>query len=342
MAAGERRDITTMRRIKQHYVPRCYLKWFSTDGKSLHTYDKISSKKYQASMMSVCCEDNLYTISDEFVIKNNADAKASTINRLSIEHDFFSKSIEPNLDLLLRQIDQIRQEWSSSAGYYVLNAREKLEVALHIVSLYFRHPLIMASTVDNSVRAERAAIDMMKMILASQTGDDGFNQLQIGIEYDKPALSASQTFMNKELLMDFAKAIAKNIFVFWMSEEEAFYTSDFPIVVNPHEDNVRPMYMGLAQYGGEVMFSLSPKLALSIYDCECFEQDAHLDGHFIVADGKEIRRHNFTHYFYAQRHVFSIKNDFDLIDFAYQYNNGKHVFMAPNHRMSIVSGLGSY
>ena len=200
----------------------------------------------------------------------------------------------------------------------------------------------MELTVDNSIRAERASIDMMKMILASQTGDEGFNQLKIGIEYEKPVLSASQTFMNEEHLMDFAKAIAKNIFVFWVSEGADFYTSDFPIVVYPHEENVRPMYMGLAQYGGEVMFSLSPKLALSIYDRECFEQDANIDGYFIVADEKEIRRHNYTHYFYAQRHVFSLKNDFRLVDFVYQYNNGKHIFMRPNHRVSIVSGLGSY
>ena len=80
---------------------------------------------------------------------------------------------------MLRQIDEIREEWLSGEGYYVLKAREKLEVALHIVSLYFRHPLIMELTVDNSIRAERASIDMMKMILASQTGDEGFNQFKI-------------------------------------------------------------------------------------------------------------------------------------------------------------------
>lgn len=331
-----------MQRIKQHYVPRCYLKWFSPDGGSLHTYDKKISKKYQASMMAVCCMDNLYTISDKFVAKNNAAASDSTVNRLTIEHDFFSKTVEPNLDLLLRQIDEIREEWSTGKEYYVINDREKLEISLHLVSLYFRHPLLMESTVDNSIRAERAHIDIMKMILASHTGNEGYNQLQIGLEYDKPALSASQTYMNEELLMDFAKAISKNIFVFWMSKDNDFYTSDFPIVVSPHEENVRPMYMGLAQYGGEVMFTLSPGLALSIYDREYFKPDENLDGHFIMADAKEIRRHNMTHYFYAQRHVFSLKNDFSLIEFIYQYNKGEHIFMAPNYKMSIVSGTGTY
>lgn len=55
-------------------------------------------------MMSVCFENNLYTISDEFVARNNAEAGTSEINRLTIERDFL-KGVEPSLDLRLRQID---------------------------------------------------------------------------------------------------------------------------------------------------------------------------------------------------------------------------------------------
>ena len=327
---------------KQHYIPRCYLRWFSSDAKSVFAYDKIISKSYRTSIMSVCYENNIYTISDEFIKRNNAEKGASQINRLTIEYDFFSQDIEPNLDLLLRQIDKIRKDWQTGKEKYILNDKEKLEIALHLVSLYFRHPLVMESTVDNCIRAEKAQIDMLKMIMAAQTGDERYNKLQIGLEYDKPALSASMTFMNGEFLTDFAKEISKNIFVFWMSKGKDFYTTDFPIVVNPHEENVRPRYMGLAQYGGEIMFPLSPKLALSIYDREYFKKDEDLDCCFIEAEDKEIRRHNMVHYFYAQRHVFSLKQDFGLIDFIYNYNKKEHIFKTPNHKMSIVSGLGKY
>lgn len=195
----------------------------------------------------------------------------------------------------------------SGKEQYILNESEKLEIALHLVSLYFRHPLVMESTVDNFIRAEKAQVDMLKKIMAAQTGEESFNKLKIGIEYDKPALSASTTFMSEDFLMDFAKAISKNIYVFWISKEGDFYTTDFPIVVCPHEENVRPMYMGLAQYGGEIMFPLSPKLALSIYDRECFKADEDLDCIFIDADDKEIRRHNIALYFYAQRGEFYLE-----------------------------------
>lgn len=46
--------------MKQHFIPRCYLKQFSGNSKSVYTYDKISSKAYRASLMSVCCEDDIY------------------------------------------------------------------------------------------------------------------------------------------------------------------------------------------------------------------------------------------------------------------------------------------
>ena len=114
---------------RQHYIPRCYLKWFSANGKSIYTYDKKLSKAYDAPMMSVCFENNLYTISDEFVARNNAESGTSEINRLTIERDFFSKGVEPNLDLMLRQIDEIREDWQAGREQYYLNQQEKLSVA---------------------------------------------------------------------------------------------------------------------------------------------------------------------------------------------------------------------
>ena len=70
--------------MKQHYIPRCYLKRFSNNDKSIQTYDKIHCKKYNASLMSVCCESDLYTMFEKYVKENNEKGD-SVINRLSIE-----------------------------------------------------------------------------------------------------------------------------------------------------------------------------------------------------------------------------------------------------------------
>lgn len=326
--------------MKQHYIPRCYLRRFSDNEKSIHTYDKLHCKRYNASMMSVCCEDDLYTMSDEYVRSNNEEGK-STIDKLSIESDHFAKTVEPLYSQILNQIDEIKDEWMADKDHYCLLHVEKKELALHIVTQYFRLPQIGDSMVDDYVSMEKAGMDMIKHIMSVQTGNEEFKKLEIGIKCEKPALHANLSYLNNETLMSFAEVIANNIFVFWVSSEKEFYTSDFPIVVSPHVENARPMYMGLAQYGGELTIPLSSEIVLSVYDRGYFNDKVSLDGSFIKADAKEIRRQNLLRYFYASRHVFSYKNDFSLIDFYYGLY-GKHKFMKPNLKSEIVSGLGRY
>ena len=80
--------------------------------KSIYTYDKIHCRKYNASLMSVCCLDDFYTMSDDYVKRNNIEGE-SVINNLSIESDYFAHTIEPNNAQLLNQIDEIKKEWKT-------------------------------------------------------------------------------------------------------------------------------------------------------------------------------------------------------------------------------------
>lgn len=326
--------------MRQHYIPRCYLKRFSDNERSIHTYDKLHCKKYNASLMSVCCEDDLYTISEEYVKENNEKGE-NVINPLTLETDHFARTQEPLYAQFLEQVDDIKEGWVTGKDHYRLQFIEKRELALHIITQYFRMPQIGDVMVDDYIRMERAGIDMVKEIMAVQTGNEEFRKLEIDVKCEKPALHANLSYLDNKTLMTFANAIASNIFVFWISKENDFYTSDFPIVVSPHVENVRPMFMGLAQYGGELTMPLSPSLALSIYDRAYFKDREELDGCFVEASDKEVRKQNFLRYMYATQHVFSYKNDFSLIDFVYKLD-GKHPFWKPNHNSEIVSGLGRY
>ena len=86
---------------------------------------------------------------------------------------------------------------------------------------------------------------------------------------------------------------------------------------------------------------LSPNLTVSIYDRNYFKDKKDMDGSFIEADAKEIRRQNLLRYMYATQHVFSYKNDFSLIDFYFKLY-GKHPFLKPNHKAEVISGLKRY
>jgi hypothetical protein len=326
--------------MKQHYIPRCYLKRFSDNDKSIFTYDKQQSKAYLANMMSVCCEDDMYSISDSYIETNNEET-GSHINSLSIEHDFFANSVEPLFSNILQTIDTIKDEWISGSEQYRLLFAEKRELALHLVTQFFRHPQLKDSTVGDYIRMENTAIDMVKYILSKKEGNESFNELKIKVECEASVLHANLTYLNNDMLMSFANAIASNIWMFLVSPNGDFYTSDFPIVVAPHIKDAPPMYMGLAQYGGELTYPISPSIMLTVFDREYFKEKETYDCTFSIVDDKEIRRQNMLRYFYAKRHVFSKKQDFRLIDMIYQLN-GHHIFKNANFKTEIVSGLGRY
>ena len=86
------------------------MKRFSNNEKSIQTNDKIHCKKYNASLMSVCCESDLYTMSEKYVKENNEKGD-SVINRLSIETNHFSHSVEPLYAKFLAQIEEIKIDY---------------------------------------------------------------------------------------------------------------------------------------------------------------------------------------------------------------------------------------
>lgn len=327
--------------MKQHYIPRFYLKRFSESEKFVSTYDKKNSKIYQASLMSVCFEHDMYTISDSFVKESNKET-GGNINSMSIEQGFFADVIEDSFKKYLSNLDLIKSEWENGSNYYVLTDEEKYELAMLIVIQYLRHPLLQKVMIDNIMRMETAQLEMVKEMMAVTTGKQEFRDLKVEPTCEESVLHATTSYMNIETLKMFSLAITNNIFMFWISKDNDFYTSDFPIVVCPHAPEASPMFMGLAQYGGEVSMPLSPSLCLSIYDREFFKDLKSQDCCFLEASDKEVRKQNLLRYMYAQQHVFSFKNDFRMIDFWHQIQGGKHIFHKPNHRAEIVSGLGRY
>lgn len=90
-------------------------------------------------------------------------------------------------------------------------------------------PQIGDSMVDTYIRMKRAEIDIVKEIMAVHTGNAEFRNLKIDVACEKPALHASISYLDGDNLMMFADAIANNIFVFWISKGNDFYTSGFPM-----------------------------------------------------------------------------------------------------------------
>lgn len=114
--------------------------------------------------------------------------------------------------------------------------------------------------VDTYIRMKRAEIDIVKEIMAVHTGNAEFRNLKIDVACEKPALHASISYLDGDNLMMFADAIANNIFVFWISKGNDFYTSGFPMQnLLPYAEVTICKYKSLiisvysSNYGGQIL-----------------------------------------------------------------------------------------
>ena len=311
--------------LKHHYIPQCYFRNFANNnGKNIYTYDKIESKTYNSAISSICCIDDFYSILPEFINKENPNRR----DELAIECDYFAEYIEPMyskvLSWLINRKNECLRDESKNVG---LSYEDKVVIAKYIVIQYLRLPHEREQTLEVHDDMMKQIIPMFKSLVANIENQPEINDLQIGWETDPALLHAQYTFLNDEFANEFAEALANNYWGFLVSEDSAYYTSDFPITVEPHVPNVRPMFLGLTQYGAEMTFPISSEIVISIWDKEYFKDKSENDCKFYLVDKKEERRQNYFRYFYARRQVFSLHNDFSLIELSKMVQGGKHIFM---------------
>jgi len=126
---------------KQHYVPQCYLRRFSADTKTVWMYDKGLGKIIRPSISNICCEKDLYTITEE-TVKENA-ANGNNISKLCLESDFFASQWEPSYNSCLNLLDNKAKECIvKGIPKMQLSDDEKMAFANHITVQFLRLPQI--------------------------------------------------------------------------------------------------------------------------------------------------------------------------------------------------------
>lgn len=299
--------------IYHHIVPQCYLKHFAIKGAGkgvfVYTFDKIQNRSYIQSIDKIAGIDDFYTISKDF--NNGADNKV-------IEKEYLSRNVE--------------KEYSDLLGLTIeaINSGKKLSdeirngLATHIAIQFLRTKEIREKDEKSLNDIMPKAIRLFQQGLALEKNDPAIAELNISYKYDPAMYHFSSCFGNEELITFFAEQLASNYWNFYYSSEPVYYTSHFPIIVNPHVPNEKPLCLGLTQYGAELSFPLSPNIMLVIWDKEYFNEKAQSDGNIIYATDKDIRYFNWLRYLYAEQ-VYSYTDDFHTLEIIYELT-GKHEF----------------
>ena len=309
---------------RHHFIPQCYLRHFANTKRGIYAYDKLNSNNYYASIDKVCCIDDFYKISSEF-LNEEYDCENE---QLIIENEYFSKEIEPKFAKVLDWIDKRKNICLADENKNVgLSYRDKLVIAKHIVIQFFRLPDIKYQNQNMSDSIIPQMIDLFKEGISMEHNNDIYKNINVKYKCDPALLHAQSTFLNDELVNHFAAALAENYWSFLVSIDGKIYTSDFPLVVEPHISNATPINLGLTQYGSELTYPLTKNIVLTIWDKNFFSEKARGDCKFYTISEKEERRQNRFRYYYAKRYVFSFIKDFYLIDsLLKKTSNGKQIF----------------
>ncbi|WP_419210896.1 DUF4238 domain-containing protein [Maribacter sp. X9] len=310
--------------IKQHYIPQCYLRNFSPNGKFINIYDKIVSKSFSNSLDSIADFDYFYEIPKKYL----SEKFNIPYGTKYFEKAFFAEHIEKIYAQILDKIVHKANCWiKTKERIEILTKNEKEELAQLIAIQHLRMPNVKD---DNSNTFEKAMLESFDII---KSGIININPVidnkEIIIEYDKDydTVLHSNLYANEKLVSDFATQVLNKDWFFYISENTDFYTSDNPIIIKPHIQNERNYYDGLGMKGVEIIFPISKSIILIMRDSNYFPEKQGKENTFELINLKQMREYNCYRYIWANRQVYSYSNDFNIIKGLKMVNGGKEIIM---------------
>ena len=111
-----------------------------------------------------------------------------------------------------------------------------------------------------------------------------------------------------------------------MSKEKNIFTSDNPIVINPHLENQPSLFSGFGMRGVELIFPLSSSVVLTMWDEKYFSEKVNEDNRFQFISPKLLRQYNSFQYLYSNYQTYCQYNNFEIIRLLKIVNGGEEYF----------------
>lgn len=331
-------DYTKMKNdktIKQHFIPQCYLRNFSPNDSNLFTYDKIEGKSFCNRIKNVAYKKCFYDLPEKFI--SNLDSIPS--GNQFYEKEFFASNVEGQYDVILKKIIERRKSLLKNGHINEIITQQEKEIFAQLIAIQFlRMPDIRDKYSDALKKGVESRLDIMKSVLSNSNPEHEKEIENIEVKYDQdydPVLH-SEMYANEKLYQDISNEILNKHWIYFIAENNDFYTSDNPIVIKEHITNQPSSYEGFGMKGVEIVFPISSSILLTMWDNNHFEKIQQTPDSFSEISGKQIREYNSFQYIYSNRQTYSYNNNFSLIERLIHCNNGNEVFI-PKSRI-LVNG----
>lgn len=317
---------------KEHYVPRCYLKNFAyQNGEYINVFDKQKMQTREGQhILEVAMENHFYDLNLAEIYK-----QAKPEEKVKIKDDLKDIGCIDDLDKFLEEIDQqqhIEKTFSNLEGIYsqllsklikksnnrndweIENCYAFSEKEKQILSIFLAIQIIRTKSFRETLRSTYELL-IQTLAYKSQIQDpDALPKEDFAVSADKDyiKLQHSSMILDPENTLYYADALYKHTWVMYINKTNTpFYTSDDPVVPIPHKFDKFMSYAGLQSEGVEILFPLSPKLQLGLYDTEkySFIQDRK---YLVITTEDNANYFNRAQTIHSRRFVFSIEKNFQL------------------------------
>lgn len=300
--------------IRQHYVPRTYLKRFSFDGKRLHTFllkkdtpsvigpENRNEYIKDISICDVCVAQNYYTI-DESNKHNNRGLRA-----MALEKDFFQDYAEPKLSSIIQSMESLADSIvndQTTIASVKFSEDQLYDLAFSAFVQYHRSPRQRHSI--ESVNS------LIKYVLRSKYKQEGDNNLEDIKGLDVAFTHADKTYLNSYLWRMFCAKISSYCMLIRVSPNGNLFTSDNPVVIHKlgaKGNNIFDVNFYRDEFS--LFFPLTPKIILEYYNPSVFPEAIMMDKTISIVDYDYENQVNKYQYINAEKFIFSPQKDFSL------------------------------
>lgn len=318
---------------KEHYVPRCYLKNFILENDRVKVFDKFKMQVREQRIMDVAMENYFYDIKFEELIQkaeqeeqekikkdliellevNKWEDVVDQLDEKHLEREFFSP-----IETVYSELLQIFINKSYDGNSWVMkNCLLCSEIEKSFMALCIAVQIIRTKSFRDNLR-DTISKTYQTLAYKSQMNDvDALPKeaFECEVSPDFVKLQHSSLILDEEMAIEMAETLCNHIWVMYVNKTEyPFYTSDNPIATIPHKHDKFMSYGGLKSEGVEIVFPISPKLLLAMYEKTSYDKLFSDRQFYVLASKDQIDYFNCMQVYHSYRCIFSGKSNFELAE----------------------------
>ncbi|MGP1906813.1 DUF4238 domain-containing protein [Metabacillus sp. JX24] len=293
-----------MSAIKQHFVPRLYLRRYTEGKEEIWTFDKIAGKKFHTGLMLVAAEKFFYNFSEKEINELKKQFPDEEVSENLLD-DLFTYQIEPVFKESLNRILNGYNSFKNEDSDYALPEEDILQLAQSLAFQYYR-------TKSYREGAERSKLSFLRYFSVDDVNFEKHKELS---DSNKVIEHAKQIFgksfgLAKKLKEDYYWILIEN------ETDLPFYTSDNPLVLRKFDEDGRVIQAIHDRPDiDEYAFPLTSNLLLIIVK----KEEALLDSCYHrktkrIDDEKVILSYNEAQLHSSYRQLFCVSDNFKMID----------------------------